>query len=139
MSPSWFDPCPSFRASACAESFRVNEYDSATTEGQASFALNVHRDVSPKWSVYLGPEIAASYFRQTVTAPAGTKVSRNVPGGALAVQGGVELSLGGGYSIGGRVLAQTYFVELQNPSSVVPQVSAVFAWGASLGVTRYLR
>jgi hypothetical protein len=127
------------RLGLCRESFRRNEYDTTTLETQASFALNVHRDVSPKWSVYLGPEIAASYFRQGVTAPAGAQSSRNVAGGALAVQGGVELSLGAGYAIGARMLAQTYFVELQNPGSIKPQVSAVFAWGASLGVTRYLR
>jgi Caspase domain len=127
------------RLGMCRESFQVDRYDSATTETQTSFAFNVHHDVARKWSAYIGPEIAVSYFRQTVTAPAGTEISHNVFGGSLAVQGGVELAFGNGYAVGVRALAQTYFVELQNPSRVAPQVSAVFAWGASLGVTRYLR
>ncbi len=127
------------RLGVCRESFRLKEYDTNTIETQASIALNVHRDLSPRWSVYLGPEISASYFRQEVTAPAATQILRNMAGGALAVQGGVEISLGAGYAIGARMSAQTYFVDLQNPRSLESQVSAVFAWGGSLGVTRYLR
>ena len=126
------------RLGACREAFDQNGQHLATTEALLGVSLNMHRDLSPSWSVLIGPELSASYLRQAISGPTPTKGARNVFGGAITVQGGVEFALGA-YALTARALAQTYILELQNPGARSPQVSAVFAWGATLGVTRYLR
>lgn len=126
------------RLGACHERFSDARLESATTEVQLSFALNVHRDLSRRFSAYVGPELGVAYFRQSMTPLIGDPSRHHVVGGALTVQAGVERQLGG-FTIGARALAQTYFLELQNPSRDAAAVSAVFAWGLSLGLTRYLR
>lgn len=126
------------RLSVCRETFEVETLESSMLEAQAAFSLSMHRDLSRAWSAFLGPELSLSYFRQSILTPAGTTTTRDVFGGAITVQGGVELAIGA-HAITARALAQTYILELQNPGTLSPEVSAVFAWGAALGVTRYLR
>lgn len=127
------------RLGACRETFRDERLESATTEVQLSLALNVHRELGRAWSIYVGPELGLSYFRQAVEPRVGEATARNLIGGAVSVQGGVELELGRGFMLGARALAQTYFLELENPTRTAARLSAVFAWGLSLGVTRYFR
>lgn len=121
------------RLEACRERFASAEETYVTTEVQAALALDLHHDVSRRWSLYAGPELGIAYFHQRVVlAPA-----RDLVGGALAVQAGVDLDLGGGLVAGARVLARTYLLGLDSPERAA--VSAVFTWGAALGVTYYLR
>jgi Caspase domain len=127
------------RVLVCREDFDDDRLSTKTTETQLSLALNVHRDLGRVVSAYLGPEVGVSYFRQHVQPRLGFGGSRNIFGGALSLQGGVELDLGGALSLGVRALAQTYFLELENPTQPRADVSAVFTWGLSLGLTRYLR
>jgi hypothetical protein len=127
------------RLGVCHERFSDERLDSATTEVQLSLALNVHRDLSRSFSAYVGPELGLAYLRQSMTPLIGDPSRHHVVGGALTVQAGVERELGGGFTIGARALAQTYFLELQNPTRDAAAVSAVFAWGLAIGVTRYLR
>lgn len=126
------------RVGACRESFTAERVSSSTTETQSSLAVNVHRDLSTRWSVYVGPELGLSYFRQGVTPSAGAATDRNLLGGALTVQGGADYALRSGFVLGVRLLAQTYFLQLQNPTQPAADVSAVFTYGASLGITGYL-
>lgn len=127
------------RLGICRESFVLSGVRFATSEAQLSFALNVHRDLSPRWSAHVGPEVAFSYFRQALSSSTTEYRARNIYGGALAVQGGVELALGGGLALSARAVAQTYFLQLQNPGAPSSDVSALFVWGATAGVTWYLR
>lgn len=125
------------RLGACRETFHTERAESVTTELQAAVALNVHRDLTRALSMYLGPELGASYFRQRVTPTGQPRAFRNVFGGAVAVQAGVELHLGRGLTVSARALAQTYLVELENPTRDVPEIAAAFAWGGSLGIIQY--
>jgi hypothetical protein len=127
------------RVGACRERFTLGALSSKLTEVQSAIALNVHRDISRRWSIYVGPEVALSYFRQVVTPTTGGPSARDLVGGALTVQGGADVVLGGGFVLGARLLAQTYLVELQNPTRASAAVSAVFTWGGALGLTRYFR
>jgi Caspase domain len=127
------------RLGLCRESFTLSGIRFDTSEAQLSFALNVHRDLSPAWSAHVGPEFGVSYFRQAVASSTTNYRPRNIYGGSLAVQAGLELALGGGLALGARAVAQTYFLQLQNPSTPSPAVSALFTWGATVGVTWYLR
>ncbi|MEO7734389.1 MAG: caspase family protein [Kofleriaceae bacterium] len=126
------------RVGACRESFTAEQLSSATTELQSSLALNAHHDLSNRWSAYVGPELGLSYFRQGVTPTAGDASARNLLGGVLTVQGGADFALRNGFVIGARLLAQTYFLQLQNPTQPAAAVSAVFTYGGSLGITGYL-
>jgi hypothetical protein len=127
------------RLGLCRESFTLSGIRFDTSEAQLSFALNVHRDLSPAWSAHVGPEFGVSYFRQAVASSTTNYRPRNIYGGSLAVQAGLEIALGGGLALGARAVAQTYFLQLQNPSTPSPAVSALFTWGATVGVTWYLR
>jgi hypothetical protein len=127
------------RIGACHEAFNADLLTSGTTEVQSAIDLNTHHDLSRRWSVYVGPEIGVSYFRQEVSPIPGVSSARNLVGGAFAVQGGADFALGNGFVIGARLLAQTYFLQLQNPTQPAADVSAVFTWGGSLGITGYLR
>lgn len=127
------------RLGACRESYRKNEVVSETTELQLAVALNVHRDLTRSLSVYVGPELGLSYFRQNVDPFIGRASSRNVFGGSLAVQGGADLMTRWGFALGARLLAQTYLLELENPTRPESGLSAVFSWGATLGLTHYFR
>jgi hypothetical protein len=125
------------RLGGCRESFASSQLASATTEMQTALGLNLHRDLGRRWSIYLGPELGVSYFHQTITPTNSASASRNLFGGTLALQGGADLDVGGGFSLGARITGQTYFLELQNPTRPPGGISAVFAWGGGLGITRY--
>jgi hypothetical protein len=127
------------RLGVCRESFELSGIRFATSEVQLAFALNVHRDLSPAWSAHVGPELGVSYFRQAFASPTTEYSARNIYGGALAVQAGLELALGGGLAVNARAVAQTYFLQLQNPGEDSASISALFTWGATLGVTWYVR
>jgi Caspase domain len=127
------------RLGMCRESFQLSGVDFVTSEAQLAFALNVHRDLSPAWSAHVGPELGFSYFRQALASSTTEYRGRNVYGGALTVQAGMELALGGGLALSARALAQTYFLQLQTATDTAADVSALFAWGATVGVTWYLR
>jgi hypothetical protein len=127
------------RVGACRERFTSVVLESTTTEVQVGLAINVHRDLSRRWSVYVGPELGLAYFRQVVAPFTAPSAIRNLVGGVLTVQGGLDLDVGGGFAIGARAVAATSFLELENPTLAPAAVSAVFTWGAALGVTRYFR
>lgn len=127
------------RIAGCRERFDAHGLDSATTELYGALGLNMHRDLLARASVYLGPEVGLSYFRQRITQSTGAQPPRDLLGGALAIQGGLDVDIGAGVAVGARALAQTRFVQLENPTLDPVDISAVFVWGAELGITKYFR
>lgn len=125
------------RFGACRERFANHQLDSVTSELQLALGVNLHRDLGRRWSVYLGPELGASYFRQTIALFSSPATTRSLVGGTLTIQGGGHVELGSGFSLMARLAAHTYFLELQNPTRLTEGISAVFAWAAGFGVTRY--
>jgi hypothetical protein len=125
------------RLGACREEFHRDDLASVTTEVEAAVALNLHRDLFRRWSVYIGPELGASYFRQRLDRQLGGASARNLLGGVLAIQGGIDFNLGAGIVVGPRLMAQTRFLRLDNPTTPSTGRSAVFTWGGEFGATLY--
>ena len=102
------------RLGVCREQFTTTLAETETTEVVAAIGVNVHRDLSRRWSVQVGPELGLAYFHQSV-GPFSDPPTRDLLGSVLTVQGGVDLDVGGGFALGARAMAATSFPPAPEP------------------------
>jgi len=124
------------RLSVCREAQRALGRAASTTEAQLAFAVSMHHDFTATVSGYIGPEIAWSLMRQGF-ASASLEDPRNAVAGALTLQGGMDWIISRRIVINVGLLAQTYFVNLEDSSTGDSALSTAFSWGAVAGLTRY--